>query len=302
MCDIFSSVESAKPPTGYPRQLRPMNNNEPLIPAQRREHLIRLLRAEGVLSVRQLTEHLGVSHMTVRRDIAELEKEGRASSIPGGVQLPGNFRIEPTFTDKARTDTAEKNGIAAGIQTLLEDDMVIYLDAGTTTGALIPHILQRSNMTIVTNDFVIVDRLLTSTTNHVLHTGGRVEAINRSTVGPFAATMLRAINVDIAFISTSSWDLAHGITTPHEGKIEVKHAAMTSAASSILLATSSKYGKYAMYKIASLQEFDTVVSDTHLPESTTTNLRDLGINIRLFDPIADVDAESPVQPSPRTLQ
>lgn len=278
-----------------------MNNNEPLIPAQRREHLIRLLRTEGVLSVRQLTEQLGVSHMTVRRDIAELEKDGRASSIPGGVQLPSSFRIEPAFADKARTDMAEKNGIAHGVQSLLEDDMVIYLDAGTTTGALIPHIFQHSNMTIVTNDFVIVDRLLTSTTNHVLHTGGRVEAINRSTVGPFAATMLRAINVDIAFISTSSWDLAHGITSPHEGKIEVKRAAMESASSSVLLATSSKYGKYGMYRIADLDEFDTIVSDTHLPEATAASLRDLAINISLCDPIADGDAEPPARPSPRPV-
>lgn len=269
-----------------------MNYNEPLIPAQRREHLVRLLRAEGVLSVRQLTEKLGVSHMTIRRDIAELEKEGRASSIPGGVQLPENIRIEPAFADKARTDTAEKNGIARGVQSLLEDDMVIYLDAGTTTGALIPYIFQHSNMTIVTNDFVIVDRLLTSVDNHVLHTGGRVEAINRSTVGRFAAAMLHAINVDIAFISTSSWDLEHGVTTPHDGKVEVKRAAMESAASSVLLATSTKFGKYGMYRIADLDEFDAIYSDTHLPEPARVNLIHSGVNISLFDATSDRDEAS----------
>lgn len=259
-------------------------STEPLIPAQRREQLMELLRTEGVLSVRQLTEHLGVSHMTVRRDIAELEKEGRASSIAGGVQLPGSLHVEPTFADKAQKDVSEKKAIAQGVAPMLEDGMSIYLDAGTTTGALVPHIYQHQNMTIVTNDFVIVDQLTANISNTVLHTGGRLEAPNRSAVGPFAATMLRAINVDIAFISTSSWDVAHGITTPHDGKIEVKHAAMKSAATNVLLAASAKFGKYCMYSIAKLNAFDRIVSDTGLTHPSATSIEDLGIDLLLCEP------------------
>lgn len=257
---------------------------EALIPAQRREQLMELLRTEGVLSVHQLTDQLGVSHMTVRRDIAELEREGRANSIAGGVQLPGSLRVEPTFTDKSNTDQSKKRGIAASVAPMLEDGMSIYVDAGTTTGALVPHLFQHSNMTVVTNDFAIVDRLMANTSNTILHTGGRLEAPNRSAVGPFAAKMLRDINVDIAFISTSSWDVNHGITTPHDGKTDVKRAAMDSAETNVLLAASTKYGKYGIYSIAELAAFDRIATDTGLANPSATSIRDLGVELLLCEP------------------
>ncbi len=90
-----------------------MSDNEaPLIPDQRREELMRLLRRDSVLSVHQLVELLGVSHMTVRRDIAALEREGRAFSVAGGVRLVTSAPHEPTFAAKISTETAEKTAIA----------------------------------------------------------------------------------------------------------------------------------------------------------------------------------------------
>jgi DeoR/GlpR family transcriptional regulator of sugar metabolism len=242
-------------------------NDTPLIPDQRREELMRLLRRDSVLSVHQLVELLGVSHMTVRRDIAALEREGRAFSVAGGVRLVTSVRHEPTFASKVEIETAEKHAIAAACESMLHDDMLVYLDAGTTTGALVPTIRALSGMTVITNDFAIVDQLSSATHVEVIHVGGRLDHANRSSVGWLAAETLRRLNIDIAFISTSSWDIGRGVTTPSELKVVV--------------ATSSKFGTFGMYRVLPLRRFDRIVTDSHLPDAAADGIRDLGVGLTM---------------------
>ena len=264
-----------------------------LIPDQRREKLMRLLRRDTVLSVAQLTELLGVSHMTVRRDIAVLEREGRAYSVPGGVRHASAMREEPTFATKAATEIAEKAAIARVAEALLHDDMTIYLDAGTTTGALVPAIRERSGVTVITNDYVIIDHLTGATNVDVIHTGGRLDHTNRSTVGRLAAQTLRQLNTDIAFISSSSWDLGRGVTTPTEAKVEVKLAALERASEAVLLATSSKFGTFGMYDVAPLRRFDRIVTDDRLQSAAAQGVRDLGVELDLARVDAGIDTAEP---------
>jgi DeoR/GlpR family transcriptional regulator of sugar metabolism len=254
-----------------------------LIPDQRREKLMRLLHRDAVLSVAQLTELLGVSHMTVRRDIATLEREGRAYSVPGGVRLASSMRNEPAFPLKSASERSEKAAIARAAEGLLHDDMVVYLDAGTTTGALIPAIRECARMTVVTNDFVIADELMSSPQIEVIHTGGRIEQSNRSSVGRLAAETLRKINTDLALISASSWDLGRGVTTPSESKVDVKLAALESTSSAVLMVTSSKYGTFGMYDVVPLRRFDAIITDAGLPAPAASGIRDLGVALHLAE-------------------
>jgi DeoR/GlpR family transcriptional regulator of sugar metabolism len=258
-----------------------MSEDLALIPDQRREKLMRALHRDQVLSVAQVVDLLGVSHMTVRRDIAVLEREGRAYSVPGGVRVASGQRTEPAFDDKSISDQPQKRAIAAAAEKLLRDDMVVYLDAGTTTGALIGAIQRLSGMTIITNDFAIVDQLYDSPQVDVIHTGGRLEHANRSAVGRLAAETLMRINTDLAFISASSWDLRRGLTTPSESKVAVKTAALESASQAVLVATSSKYGTFGMYDVVPLRRFDRIITDHELPSAAAAGIRDLGIAIDL---------------------
>ncbi|MCH6471952.1 DeoR/GlpR family DNA-binding transcription regulator [Sinomonas terrae] len=259
----------------------PMPEEGILIPDQRREKLMRALRRDHVLSVAQLTELLCVSHMTVRRDIAVLEREGRAVSVPGGVRLASGMRREPAFGDKTASERDEKAAIAGAAAGLLSDGMVLYLDAGTTTGALVPAIRERQGMTVVTNDFAIVEQLTDAPHVETIHTGGRLEHSNRSAVGSLAGEILRRINTDIAFISASSWDLRRGVTTPTESKVPVKTAAVESASTAVLMATSSKFGTFGMYDVFPLERFDRIITDARLPHAAADGIRDLGVALDL---------------------
>jgi DeoR/GlpR family transcriptional regulator of sugar metabolism len=256
----------------------------PLIPDQRRERLLDLLRSQPVLSVHQLTDLLGVSHMTVRRDIAVLEREGRAHSVPGGVRIANQLRSEPSYVDKSIVDLPEKRGMAREASALVEEDMTVYLDAGTTMLSMVPFLAEYRFLTILTNDFTTVSNLIEAEHLQLVHVGGQVEHKNRSTVGRLAAATLRRVNIDLAFISASSWDLHRGVTTPTESKVDVKQAAMEVATRSVLVSGSSKYGTFSMHRIAALREFATIVTDTQLPEAAKESLSGLGPRLVLAQP------------------
>lgn len=133
-------------------------------------------------------------------------------------------------------------------------------------------------MTIVTNDFTIGDYLMERQHITFFHTGGQVDRRNRSCIGNSAAAFIRGLNLDIAFISTSSWDIEHGLSTPDEGKALVKQAALASSRRSVLVSDSSKYG---MFNICPLQVFDDIIHDDLLPEEIQEKIKQLAINLHV---------------------
>lgn len=243
-----------------------------------------MLRKQPVLSVQELTQLLEVSHMTVRRDIAVLEREGRAFSVPGGVRLASQLRIEPSFVDKSVADMPQKRSIASVAASMIQEEMSIYLDAGTTVGAMVPLLSQFKRLTVLTNDFTTINALLEFERFEILHVGGLVDHRNRSSVGRLAATMIRHLNVDVAFISASAWDLHRGVTMRSESKVEVKEAAMEVSTRSVLLAGSAKYGTFGLHRVAQLREFDEIVSDSDVPAAAAEGIRDLGVDLTLAGP------------------
>lgn len=144
---------------------------------------------------------------------------------------------------------------------------------------MVPALTRLSSLTVVTNDFTTVDRLMAADHLDIVHIGGQVDADNRSSVGRLAALTLRQLALDIAFISTSSWDLLRGVTTPSEPKVDVKQAAMESAASSVLVAGSSKFGTFGRYRVAPLTAFDSVITDAALPEASAEGIRTAGATL-----------------------
>lgn len=258
-----------------------MAQHAPMIPEQRRQTIVGHLQRERVLSFRQLTDLLGVSQMTIRRDVAALEDEGRVTVTAGGAKIAGRLLEEPTRAEKQEAGVAEKDAIARLAAGLVADSMTIYLDAGTTAQAMRPYLDGVDDLTVVTNDLATVQAFLDHPTVDLICIGGRVEKANQSTMGRLARLALAELSLDVAFVSSSSWDLAHGLTTPVEAKIDAKRAAVTAAETSVLVADSSKYGRFGKYRVLSLDELDVVVTDEGLPADDAAALRDLGVDLRL---------------------
>ncbi|WP_439294720.1 DeoR family transcriptional regulator [Lonepinella sp. BR2882] len=253
-----------------------------MIPAERQKKLLNLISQQDIVSINSLVDVLGVSHMTVRRDIQKLEDEGKVISVSGGVQTLERLAIEPTHNDKSLLSNKEKNAIGEKAATLIPTGATVYLDAGTTTLEIAKRLAEREDLLIVTNDFVIANFLMEYGKGEIFHTGGRVNKANRSSVGELAAQFLQHISLDIAFISTSSWNM-NGLSTPDENKIPVKKAIINSSQQRILVSDSSKCGKVATFFICPLTVFDSIICDNALPENLQKNVAEMEIELYLVE-------------------
>lgn len=254
-----------------------------MIPAERQDYIYRYVHENQTVSINKLAELMSVSHMTIRRDIHALEEEGKVVSVSGGVKLNEALRQELAYSDKAQIRHRAKQLIGKYAAEQIEDGLVIYLDAGTTTYEIARYLGEKFNITIVTNDFSITQYLMNKAQINLFHTGGRVDKRNFSSIGISAANFIKTLNIDVAFISSSSWDMEHGISTPYEGKAIVKQAVLDVSRRKILVSDSSKYGKYGLYSISMLERMDIIITDSLLQENEQKIISGSGIDLRIVD-------------------
>ncbi|MFC7330600.1 DeoR/GlpR family DNA-binding transcription regulator [Marinactinospora rubrisoli] len=255
-----------------------------MIPDQRREHILKLLQERHVLSINELTSMLAVSHMTVRRDIQALENEGKVLSVTGGVRLAARLKSEPSYLAKAQLEVPAKRAIARAAADLVRENFTVFIDAGTTTLQMVPLLTEKVGLTVVTNDFNVVGHLMEYPNIELIHTGGLVSHPDHSSVGQFAADFLSKVNVDIAFVASSSWDLERGSTTPSEPKVVTKQQLLRMASKSVLTVDSTKYGKFGTFRVARLEEFDLIITDDRLPRSAVREMSERDVRLQLVTP------------------
>lgn len=235
-----------------------------------------------VLSVRELTETMNVSHMTVRRDIAALEEAGLVESVHGGVRLLDAHRQETPVERAPRTEleTVAKQAIAQAAAQNVRPGSTVFLDAGTTCEAMVSRLAGIADLTVVTNDFLSAMRLMEENVT-AIHTGGLVDINSGSSSGPLAAATLATLSIDSAFLSAGAWDLNHGLTTSETDKLTLKRAAHEAAERTILVADSTKFGTHARFKALALTELDLIITDDRLPEHEKENLSDMHVTVEL---------------------
>ncbi len=258
-----------------------------MIPAMRQQTIMDVLYKVDTASVTSLTDLLGVSHMTVRRDIQKLEQAGWVKSVAGGVLLVRKDGMAAPQIDKwHRTMSAEKEAIAIEAEKLLKPGETIFLDAGTTNLAFARHIAttgrKHEKSLIVTNDLMIASQIIENTHCQLFFAGGTVERDTRSCVNNSAAFQLKELNIDIAFIVPESWN-SDFISVPNADKALIKKTVVNQANKRVLLSDSSKYGKSSAFKAIDITRFDTILSDTALPGDAQLALQKKGLEIRLAD-------------------
>lgn len=252
-----------------------------MIPLQRQEHILALVEEKGTVSLAEIIDALSVSHMTVRRDIKKLEDEGRVVTVQGGITLPVRVDLDLAHRIKRELRSDVKSGIAQTAAERVREGDHVFLDAGTTTLAVAHEILRTdAPACYITNDLVIAGFLAENSRKRIHFIGGQVDAANLSTEGHSAAEALGRHNIDLAFISTSSFDL-RGISVTSEDKLVVKEATMRVSRNSLLVTDSSKYGKVAPFRSAPLTRFSEIHCDKELSSTAVDGMKDLGVDVVL---------------------
>ena len=237
-----------------------------MLARQRQAFILDRVREDGAVRVADLVRELGVSDMTVRRDLEILDERGLLEKVHGGAtSIAGTALFEPGFAAKSALQQSEKDAIADAAVGLAEPGMAVAVSAGTTTYAVAVELLSIPDLTVVTNSVPVGELLHTSGRSDltVILTGG-VRTPSDALVGPVAVSALSTLHVDWLFLGVHGIDERAGLTTPNLVEAETDRALVRSARRIAVVADSSKWDVVGLSSIARLDDVDVMVTDDKL--------------------------------------
>ena len=247
----------------------------------RRSRIADLTREQGVVRVAELADHLGVSEVTIRADLAQLERDGQLIRDRGGA-IPtdegGALRSLLAFEQRAILNLEAKTRIARVAAQMVEPGDTILLDAGTTTGQMPQFLSKVPGLTVVTNAFNVAHEMSGSDAQ-LLFLGGTVNRTASSTLGPLTEQGLSGLVVSKLFIGTQALNLEDGLTDTTMEIAQVKRAMIAAARQVILLTDSSKWNRSGFIKVAPLSAVHTLICDEGLSEEARVATEKAGVKL-----------------------
>lgn len=264
----------------------PQSNEKDMPTRQRRQRIVELVQREGEQRVSDLAGRFGVSTVTIRTDLAVLEKEGRLVRAHGGASAPAEPRGAGTLVtallrvdERATLNLDQKRRIGRAAAARVAPGDTILLDAGTTAVEIARQIARLEPLTVVTNALNVALELGAAPSQRLILLGGAYHPQSSSTVGPLAVKSLSELAVGTLFLGTQAFDAAAGLTDSTMEIAEVKRAMIRAARRVVLVTDSSKWGRASLHRVADLEEIDTLVTDEGLPAEARELCARLGIEL-----------------------
>ena len=247
----------------------------------RRSYILKQIENLGLVTVTDLANDLGVSGMTIRRDLDELEKDGLIQRVHGGAVSAHGGSYEPPYALRATQAVEAKQAIGALAATLVTDGDSIALDIGTTTIELAKNLTERHNLTILTPSLRIASLFINQPDVRLIIPGGIARPGEASLSGDLTRKAFQGLFVDRLFLSVGGMDAKFGLTGFNWDEALVKQAMIKSAKEVIVVADATKFGEVAFAHITSFSAIHKLVTDQPPPHPILLELNKAGVKIYL---------------------
>jgi len=252
------------------------------LPAERHQRIKALLRERRAVRVSRLAELLGVSEVTVRRDLEELERRGSLERTHGGAIPAQRMRAEPAYVEAAARNPVQKRAIGELAASLANPGDTIFLNGGTTTLEVFRP-LTDPRIRIVTNHVGIAIEAAERRGETIL-AGGEYRAPSNSCVGPFAVEAIRKVFAARTFLGVEGISRPAGLTTPASREAEIARTMVEQTKGPVVVvADSSKFGTVADFAIAPLDEIAVLVTDAGIDDDFRDDLVRIGTEVMVAD-------------------
>lgn len=241
--------------------------------------LAELLDKRGKLTIPQMEEYFpNVSQMTLRRDLFQLEEEGRIIRVRGGAMSVKEVQKSSgaPYTKKTTIHTDEKIEIARKAALLIDEGTSLFLDGGTTALYLAKE-LPDMNCNIFTNGIMVASELAQKKNVNVNLLGGQLMKQNLSTASPLASIYFADTNFEIAIISSSAFTIENGFSCSVQAEADLLRLVRKKAKFVYMMLDSSKIGKIMPYTFARAEDINVLITDDNFPESLKEKFKSMDI-------------------------
>ncbi|MEN6498471.1 MAG: DeoR/GlpR family DNA-binding transcription regulator, partial [Thermoguttaceae bacterium] len=244
---------------------------------ERRNRLLDLVRIRRFISLPELAEELEVSESTVRRDVEQLEEQGTARRIHGGVLYAGASPKLPYYEDRQSTSWDQKREIAKRAVELIEDGDTLLLDGGSTTYE-VARLLVGRRLHVVTNSLPVTNLFASDTNSDLVMVGGNICPRTGVALGPIADKMIASLRVRKTILSVAAVH-DEGFFNNNMLLAETERAMMKAADRVIVVVDSSKFGRQSLVRLCDLDAVHTLVVDHGISDDWRSKLLATGVEL-----------------------
>ena len=254
-----------------------------MMPNKRLKTILELIETHNSISVLELSKVLGVSDMTIRRDLRVLSNMGLLERVHGGALLNRGRSFEPPYFVREMESSQQKISIGKRAAKLIQQGDSIAIDIGTTTLELARAIRKIPNLSVITSSLRIASVLSDCPNIRSIVTGGMVRHHEHSLIGFIAERTYLDFYVDKAFIGLGGIHPKNGLTEYNLDDVQVKKPLITNAGQVIVLADSRKLGVTCLASIAPITTVDILVTDANASPEILEQFRENKIEIIIAD-------------------
>lgn len=246
--------------------------------AGRREKIFSFISEKGLASVWELSSMMGVTEVTIRRDLEALEADGLVERTHGGAVPTKRGKFEPQYTHKTFRNRSQKDVIAQAAAALIEDHDTVFINSGSTTLRIFSRITA-SYVRVVTNNASFPMEEFSNTLD-VIATGGEFLRESYTFVGETAADALGKVYADRTFIGLAGFDLEHGMTTPVQSEAGINKVMIDHTRGKVIVVVdSTKIGCVSNFFVAPAHAADMVITDDGVDLQAVAAMEKAGIQV-----------------------
>jgi DeoR/GlpR family transcriptional regulator of sugar metabolism len=246
---------------------------------QRGQKILKILKLNPEIRVPELSDSLGVSEATIRRDLDKLDDSGQVKRIHGGALLIEQGAYEPPVLHRIDDLADEKRVIGRAAADLIQSGDSVFIGSGTITLEVANNLKGKKNLTVVTNALTVLNALAQLDGISVISTGGLLRASELSFIGHISELALGEVRVDKVIIGIPAIDMEAGLTNDYLPEVMTDRAIINMTAELVIVADHSKFGKAASAYLAPIERIHTLVTDEKTDKVILEKMQELGITV-----------------------
>lgn len=248
---------------------------------ERKRKISEFIKENKKATVAELSKLFGVSESTIRRDLEALDEQGVIQRAHGGAVVVERAAPEPPIIQRIAENEEEKRRIGRAVAELVRDGETVFLGSGTTTLEVARSLVEKDNLTVITNALNIANFFAGKSNITVIVVGGLLRHSELSMIGHITEQVLKELHADKVIMGMRAISVQDGLTNDYLPETMTDRAIINFSSEVILVADHTKFGKVSTALVAPVTSVSKIVTDTAAPPEIIEELRELGIEVIL---------------------